>query len=96
MKKQKPLTSSDGEVRELTVDDFRRMRPLKDDMPELIEAVERARLKAGRPPSEAPKTQITFRFDADLVEKVKGTGRGYGSRVEKVIREAYEQGKLRA
>jgi uncharacterized protein (DUF4415 family) len=91
---KKPLTSKDGDVRELSGDDFRRMRPVMEAMPELIEAVEHWRRGVGRPKAHKPKALVTFRFDADLAERIRATGRGYGSRVERVVREAYEKGKL--
>jgi hypothetical protein len=34
----RPLTDEAGEVRELTVADFRQMKPIREAMPELIEA----------------------------------------------------------
>jgi hypothetical protein len=49
------LIDEDGEVRELTLADIRRMKPIREVMPELIEAVEQHRKKLGRPRSESPK-----------------------------------------
>lgn len=93
---KEPITNKAGDVRELAADDLREFRPVKEAMPELIEAVEDWRRRAGRPKADNPKALVTFRFDPDLVEKIKATGRGYGSRVERVVREAYEKGKLKA
>lgn len=90
------LTNKNGDVRELNRDDFRRMRPVKEAMPELIEAIENWRRHVGRPKIDKPKVLVTFRFDADLAEKIRATGRGYGSRVERVVRDAYEKGELNA
>ena len=53
----KPLTDEEGEVRELTLADFRKMKPVREAMPGLIEAVESYRRK-GRPKAEAPKVHI--------------------------------------
>lgn len=45
----RPLTDDKGEVRELTKDDFRNMRPLREVDPDMIEAVEQWRRElAGR------------------------------------------------
>ena len=82
------MTDEEGEVRELTLADFRKMKPVRDAMPELIEAVENYRRK-GRPKAETPKVHIGFRLAADLVEQIRASGRGYNARVEKALREAF-------
>jgi len=87
-KQPKPLTDEDGEVRELTLADLRRMRPVREAMPELIEAVADFRRKLGRPKAAAPKVHIGFRLAQDVVESVKASGRGYNARVEQALREA--------
>ena len=83
----RPLTDDDGEVRELTLADFRRMKPVREAMPELIEAMADVRKKAGRPKAEAPKVHIGFRLSADLVERIRATGPGYNARVEEALRD---------
>jgi uncharacterized protein (DUF4415 family) len=82
------LIDEDGEVRELTLADIRRMKPIREVMPELIEAVEQHRKKLGRPRSESPKVHIGFRLSADLVERIRASGRGYNARVEEALRKA--------
>ena len=54
-KRRPPLTDEEGEVRELTREDFRGMRPVREAMPELIEAMAEFRHKLGCPRAEAPK-----------------------------------------
>jgi hypothetical protein len=59
MPKRRPaLTDEEGEVRELTREDFRGMRPMREAMPEFIEAMEEFRRKLGRPKAEAPKVHV--------------------------------------
>jgi len=87
-KRRPPLTDEDGEVRELTREDFRGMRPVREAMPELIEAMAEFRRKLGRPKAEAPKVHIGFRLSADVVESLKASGPGYNARVEQALREA--------
>jgi uncharacterized protein (DUF4415 family) len=107
--KRRPLTDKDGEVRELTAEDFKDMRPLREVHPELIEAMkamrERSlsndrhspeRAKGGKPKAETPKVRIGFRLAADVVEGVKATGEGYNARVETVLRDALAKGLLDA
>jgi uncharacterized protein (DUF4415 family) len=75
---------------EWTEADFARARPFKEVFPEQYKAWKRM----GRPPVETPKVHIGFRLAADVVSRIKATGRGYNSRVEKVLRDALEKGKL--
>ena len=84
----RPLTDEDGEVRELTREDFRRMRPIAEIDPGMLEAVAQWR-KVGRPKAITPKTHISFRLAAEVVEGIKATGRGYNARVEQALREAF-------
>ena len=51
MSKRKPLTNREGEVRELTAQDFRRMRPAREVLPRMIGAKAAAELlrPRGRP-----------------------------------------------
>ncbi len=48
----------------------------------------------GRPKSENPKKIISFRFDTDIITHLKNSVSGYNTRVESVLREAIEQGRL--
>ena len=84
----RPLTDEDGEVRELTREDFRRMRPIAEVDPGMLEAVAQWR-KVGRPKAITPKTHISFRLAAEVVESIKATGPGYNARVEQVPRSAF-------
>ena len=87
-KRRPPLTDEEGEVRELTREDFRGMRLMREVMPEFIEAMEEFRRKLGRPKAEAPKVHIGFRLASDVVASIKASGRGYNSRVEQALRAA--------
>ena len=83
----RPLTDEEGEVRELNREDFRDMKPVREVMPDLIEAV-KAFKKMGRPKAETTKVHIGFRLAADVVESLKASGPGYNSRVEAALRKA--------
>lgn len=50
----------------------------------------------GRPRLAATKVPVTMRLDADVLEKVKSTGDGWQTRVNNLLREAVEKGKLAA
>ena len=75
-KRRPPLTDEEGEVRELTREDFRGMRPVREVMPEFIEAMDEFRRKLGRPKAQSPKVHIGFRLASDVVASIKASGRG--------------------
>jgi uncharacterized protein (DUF4415 family) len=50
--------------------------------------------KVGRPKAENPKKLISFRFDPVIVGHLKGKVKGYNRRVEALILEAMEQGRI--
>ena len=90
MSRRKPLTNRDGEVRELTAQDFRRMRPAREVLPRMIGAKAAAELlrPRGRPRKENPKEQVTLRLDAEVVEYFKAEGPGWQTRINAVLKRA--------
>lgn len=85
MKKRKPLTDAEGEIRELTAEDFKRFKSL-DHFPELAKLV---RGRGQRGPQKAPtKQQVTLRLDRDVIERFRSTGRGWQGRVNEALRKA--------
>jgi len=83
-KARKPLIDEDGDVRELTPEDFARMRPASETHPEMVEAYRRTR---GR--QKAPrKVATTFRLDAEVVEHFKAGGKGWQTRINEALRKA--------
>ena len=86
-----PLVDGDGEVRELTAEDFRHFRP-SSDFPELVEAFERARGQRG--PQKAPvKDRVGLRLDHEVVEHFRATGPGWQSRVNDILVEHVKRNK---
>jgi uncharacterized protein (DUF4415 family) len=90
MSKRKPLTNREGEVRELTAQDFRRMRPAREVLPRMIGAKAATELlrPRGRPRKENPKEQVTLRLDAEVVEHFKAEGPGWQTRINAVLKRA--------
>jgi uncharacterized protein (DUF4415 family) len=88
-KKTKPPADFD-ENPEWTAEDFARAKPFSEVFPEQFKAWK----KMGRPPVAAPKVHIGFRLAADVVKAIRASGRGYNARVEQVLREALDKGKL--
>jgi len=50
--------------------------------------------KMGRPPSANPKMITTIRLDADVMRAFKAIGRGWQTRINAVLREAVESGRV--
>jgi uncharacterized protein (DUF4415 family) len=74
-----PLTDEEGEVRELTAEDFKYFRP-STEFPELVEAFERARGQRG--PQKAPtKERVTLRLNREVVENYRASGPGWQTRI---------------
>ena len=85
MKKKRPLTDEDGEVRELTAEDFRTMKRL-DHFPELARLV---RGQGERGPQKAPtKQQVTLRLDRDVLQRFRATGAGWQSRINEALKKS--------
>ena len=86
-----PDIITDDDNPEWTEAVFARARPFKDIFPAQFEAWKRGR---GRPRADAPKVMMGFRLAADLAAGIKASGKGYNARVEKLLREAIDEGRL--
>jgi uncharacterized protein (DUF4415 family) len=89
MKKRKPLTNREGEVRELLTEDIRAMRPMAEVLPPDLVKIILNRKRGERGPQKAPtKQQVTLRLDRDVVERFRATGEGWQSRINEALRKA--------
>ena len=78
-----PLTDADGEVRELTAEDFKHFRP-SSEFPELVEAFARARGQRG--PQKSPtKERVALRLDSDIVDHFRSGGPGWQTRINDAL-----------
>jgi len=77
-----PLTDVDGEVRELTEDDFKHAVPFST-LPDNLQSVLRGRGKQKVP----TKVATTVRFDADVLASFRATGRGWQTRMNDVLKQ---------
>lgn len=77
-----PLIDSDGEVRELTRDDFKKAVPFSG-LPEELKTVLRGRGKQKAP----TKISTTVRFDAEVLAAFKATGKGWQRRMNEALKE---------
>ncbi|MEK6747097.1 MAG: BrnA antitoxin family protein [Pseudomonadota bacterium] len=55
---------------------------------------ERLVRQRGRPTVEHPKKRITLRLDDRIISALHDIGKGYNARVEKILLNAIEKGKL--
>ena len=85
MTNQLPLTNADGEVRELTEADFKNAVPFSA-LPESLQTTLLG-LK-GRGMQQSPtKVSTTVRFDRDVLEAFRSTGRGWQTRMNEALKE---------
>jgi uncharacterized protein (DUF4415 family) len=79
----------DSDNPEWTDVDFARARPAAEVLPELFGTrAAQAMLKPrGRPRSEVVKERITIRFDADVLEAFRSTGKGWQTRMNDAMRD---------
>ena len=78
-----PLIDEDGEVRELTVEDFALFKPTAE-IPELVALLRRQ----GRPalPEADRKTRVTLYLDPDVLARLKADGKGWQTRANAALR----------
>ena len=78
------LIGPDPEIeRPLTDDEVAQLRPFSEVFPDLAESINRG---PGRPPLESPKQQVTLRLDANVLERLRASGKGWQSRVNDVLK----------
>lgn len=83
MANRKPLTDGDGEVRELTREDFDRGVPFSA-LPESLQA----KLRKPRGPQIAPKKErITIRLSRDVVDRFRASGPGWQAKMDLALQE---------
>lgn len=82
------LIDEDGEVRELTAEDFKLFKPTSE-FPELVELLTKHG-KWGRPPlpPEARKKRVTLHLDPDVLDRLKSDGKGWQTRANAALRKA--------
>lgn len=85
MANRRPLTDDEGEVRELTAEDFKHSVPFSA-LPESLQEKLQS-LKKARGPQKAPtKELISIRLSRDVVEQLRASGHGWQARVDAHLR----------
>lgn len=91
-----PLIDDDGEVRELTDEDFAQMRPLREVMPaEFVNMVLNHQAEMERQGLMKPRTRgkqkaptkqsVTLRLSREVIEAFKATGQGWQTRINEAL-----------
>ena len=95
--KRKPLTDESGEVRELTREDFRAMRPAAEVLPPELVAILPTRRPGQRGPQRTPvKRQVSLRLDENIIARYKATGPGWQTRINEDLKAKAPRSKGRA
>jgi uncharacterized protein (DUF4415 family) len=85
MKNLNPLINQEGEVREITSNDLKNFKPAQEVFPKSLAA--KLGVKPRGPQKSPTKEKITIRLSPDVVQKFKGTGAGWQSRVDAALRD---------
>ncbi|MCA0304860.1 MAG: BrnA antitoxin family protein [Proteobacteria bacterium] len=84
MPRRKPLTDKNGEVRELTDEDFRQATTV-DSLPASLKAKLKAVTRRG--PQKAPtKELISIRLSRDVLAAYRSTGPGWQHRIDLTLK----------
>ena len=81
---------TDADAPEATADWFAKARPASEMLVDLLgddAAREMLKPTRGRPALEHPKEHINIRLDADVIGAFKGSGAGWQTRINNVLRE---------
>ena len=88
----KPMIDENGEVRELSADDFKRFKPLAKANPSLL-----AKIKKGvgeRGAQKAPtKVPISIRVSPEVAEYFRAKGKGWQGHMDRVLKDYVAQHK---
>lgn len=79
------IAAAEADSENPPVRDFSRFRPAHEVAPEIV--ARQLRRGRGRPKLVAPKRQVTLRLDADVIDGLRSTGRGWQTRVNEALRQ---------
>lgn len=84
-KKQKPLINKAAEVRELTREDFRQMRPMREVDPVFVAKWEAEQRRRGRPIGRS-KDVVSISLDKDVLAALRKSGSGWQTRLNGLLK----------
>lgn len=86
--KKKLLTNESGQVRELTRQDIRDMRPASEVLPtELLNILPKRKVGHRGLQKTPTKIPVTLRYSPEVIDYFKKTGKGWQTRVDEVLKE---------
>ena len=85
MTKRTPLTDANGEVRELTAADLRRLKPADQVLPPKL--LKTMGIKPRRPQKAPTKQATTIRLSPDVMAAFKATGAGWQTRIDAALKD---------
>lgn len=74
---------------ELSDEEQNRMTPFESAFPDLEQKMKAEVKRLGRPLSPCPKEAVSIRLDADLLKVLRASGKGWQSRTNAILREAF-------
>jgi len=83
---KKSLIDKDGEVRELTEDDFKKFRPISEEKPALLAKIKKGIGERGHQKSPT-KVPISIRVSPEVAEYFRSAGKGWQGRIDNVLKE---------
>ena len=81
--------AADPDNPELTEEDFARMRPATEVIPDVVELWRAGKLTLPPGARRQPKTRVTIRLDADVVARLREDGPGWQTRANAALRNAF-------
>ncbi len=93
MGNRKPLTDKNGEVRELTEEDFAAGMSF-DQLPKELQIGMKSLNSRGRPKASSPKKPIKIRLDSAVLSALRASGRGWQTRINSLLVSALAEGKI--
>lgn len=85
---KRPLTNKSGEVRELTREDIRQMRPANEVLPAELVAILPKRHVGQRGRQKKPtKISVTVRYSPEVVQYFKGMGKAWQSSMDNALKD---------
>ena len=86
-KARKPIIDKDGEIRELTREDFRLFRPAEEVLPPEFIATFPKRKQGERGAQKTPtKVALTVRYSPEVIAYFKETGEGWQKRMDEALK----------
>jgi uncharacterized protein (DUF4415 family) len=85
MKTRAPLIDEQGEVRELTASDFKRMKPAHKALPASLQKTLGMRVRGAQ--KTPTKVATTIRLSPEVMESFKATGAGWQTRINDALKD---------